>query len=47
MAKAIDFKKVLVETVTLELTGEEASTLPHLSSHVEIVRNVAVCTVEE
>ena len=31
--------------VNLE-TGE-ASPLPHLSSGVEIVRNVAVCTVEE
>lgn len=31
--------------VNLE-TGE-ASILPHLSSGVEIVRNVAVCTVEE
>jgi len=31
--------------VNLE-TGETIR-LPHLSSHVEIVRNVAICTVEE
>ena len=34
MAKAIDFKKVVVETVTLELTGEEASTLLYLCNNV-------------
>ena len=34
MAKAIDFKKVLVETVTLELTGEEASTLLYLCNNI-------------
>ena len=34
MAKAIDFKKVVVETVTLELTGEEASTLLYLCNNI-------------